>query len=135
MRSSKELAEQLRDQAQEFVSSSERLLKLADEIDPPNEQELLNRDMKADDDAMWTLFIRVYNVVKDNPGITVNQIASGMGLPGNYPTENSNHFTSQILQWLMHMGLVYTSTRKKPYGWTATAGVPKRAPDLRLVVG
>jgi len=135
MTDKKELAERLREQAEEFLASSERLFKLADEIDPPSDKELLERDMKADDEAMWNLFIRVYNVVKDNPGITVTQIAAGMGLPGNYPSPNANHFTQQILHWLMNMGLVYVSTRKKPYGWTASAGDCKQPPNLRLVVG
>ena len=134
MKSNKKVAEQLRAQADEFVASSEKLFQLADEIDPPSEDELISRDVKADDDAMWTLFILVYNVVVQNPGISINKIASGMGLPGNYPSDNSHYFTAQILHWLMHQGLVYRNTDKKPYEWMANP-IPKQRPNLCLVRG
>ena len=126
------VAEQLRAQATEFAASAERMFKLADEIDPPSEDELIDREIRADDDAMWTLCIRVYKLVMKNPGITTNKIASCMGLPGNYPTENSHHFTAQILDWLMNQGLVYRSTGKKPYEWMANP-IPKKSQNLRLV--
>ena len=132
MKSNHEVAEQLRAQADEFAISSERLSKLADEIDPPSDDDLIERDIGADNDAMWTLFVRVYNLVAENPGITINKIASVMGLPGNYPSENSHHFTAQILHWLMHQGLVYRNTAKKPYEWMANA-VSTHRPSLRLV--
>ncbi len=134
MKPNREVAKQLRDQAEEFAISSERLFNLADEIDPPSDEELVNRDVRADDDAMWTLFIRVYNVVVQNPGITINKIASGMGLPGNYPNDNSHYFTAQILHWLMQQGLVYRNTGKKPYEWMANP-IPKNRVNLRLVRG
>lgn len=134
MKSNRVVAEQLREQAEEFATSSERLFNLADEIDPPSDEELVSRDVRADDDAMWTLFIRVYNVVVQNPGITIQKIASGMGLPGNYPSDNSHYFTAQILHWLMQQGLVYRNTGKKPYEWMANP-VAKRKASLRLVRG
>lgn len=134
MKSNREAAEELRAQADEFAASSERLLKLADEIDPPSDDELVSRDIRADDDAMWTLFIRVYNVILQNPGITIHKIASVMGLPGNYPSENSHYFTAQILHWLMHQGLVYRNTGKRPYEWMANP-IPKHRANLRLVRG
>jgi len=127
-----QVAEQLRAQAIEFAASSERMFNLADEIDPPSDDELVDREIRADDDAMWTLCIRVYKLVLKNPGITTNKIASCMGLPGNYPTENSHHFTAQILHWLMDQGLVYRSTEKKPYEWTANP-IPNKNQNLRLV--
>ena len=129
-----QVAEQLRAQASEFAASSERMFKLADEIDPPSDDELIDREIRADDDAMWTLCIRVYKLVSKNPGIATNKIASCMGLPGNYPTENSHHFTMQILHWLMNQGLVYRSSGKKPYEWTANP-IPKKNQNLRLIKG
>ncbi|OIQ93005.1 hypothetical protein GALL_250550 [mine drainage metagenome] len=132
MFSSSQVAEQLRSQASAFAQSSDRLLKLADEIDPPDDDELLDREIREDDDALWTLFIRVYHLVMKTPGITTNKIASGMGLPGNYPTENSHHFTAQILDWLMDKGLVYRCSDRKPYQWMANP-VPKTSRNLRVV--
>ena len=129
-----QVAEQLRAQAGEFAAASERMLKLADELDPPSDDELIDREIRDDVDAMWTLFIRVYKLVLKNPGITANRIVLCMGLPGNYPTENSHHFTTQILCWLMNQGLVYRSTGKKPHEWTANP-VPKQAQSLRLIKG
>jgi len=134
MKSNREIAEQLRGQADDFAKSSERMYSLADELDPPSDEELISRDISADDDAMWTLFIRVYNVVLKNPGISINKIASGMGLPGNYPSENSHHFTAQIMDWLANQGLVYRNTGKKPYEWMAHP-VAKYRPNLRLAKG
>ena len=132
MKSNRDVAKQLRAQADEFAASSERLSRLADEIDPPGDDDLIDRDIRADNDAMWTLFVRVYNLVAENPGITANKIAAVMGLPGNYPSENSHHFTAQILHWLMQQDLVYRNTAKKPYEWTANA-IPTHRPNLRLV--
>ena len=126
------IAEQLRSQANVFAASSKQLLKLADEIDPPDADELIDREIREDDDALWTLFIRVYHLVMKTPGITTNKIASCMGLPGNYPTENSHHFTAQILVWLTDQGLVYRSNDKKPYQWMANP-VPKIRGNLRMV--
>ena len=100
----------------------------------PRRPEFIDREIRADDDAMWTLCIRVYKVVMKNPGVTTNRIASCMGLPGNYPNENSHHFTAQILHWLMNQGLVYRSTGKKPFEWIANP-VPKKIQNLRLIKG
>jgi len=126
--------ESIRAQASELAAASARMLELADEIDPPGEEELIDREIRADDDAMWSLFIRVYDLVTKKPGITTAKIASCMGLPGNYPTENSHHFTAQILDWLTMQGLVYRSSNKKPYEWMANP-IPKRGQNLRLVKG
>jgi len=126
--------EAMRVQAGELVAASARMLELADELDPPSEEELIDREIRADDDAMWTLFIRVYDLVIKKPGISTAKIASCMGLPGSYPTENSHHFTGQILDWLMTQGLVYRVSNKKPYEWMANP-VPKMNQNLRLVKG
>ena len=134
MSSNSQVAEQLRVQANELATTSERMLKLADDLDPPGDDELIDREIRADDDAMWTLCIRVYKLVMKNPGVTTNRIASCMGLHGNYPTENSQHFTAQILHWLMNQGLVYRSAGRKPYEWTANP-VPKKMQKLRLIKG
>ena len=107
-------------------------MKLADEIDPPCDEELIDREIREDDDALWTLFIRVYHLVLKTPGITTDKIASCMGLPGNYPTANSHHFTAQILDWLTDQGLVYRSSEKKPHQWMANP-VPKIYRNLRVV--
>ncbi len=132
MSSNSQIAEQLRTQANAFAASSSQLLKLADEIDPPCDEELIDREIREDDDALWTLFIRVYHLVLKTPGITTDKIASCMGLPGNYPTENSHHFTAQILDWLTDQGLVYRSSEKKPHQWMANP-VPKIYRNLRVV--
>jgi len=124
----------MRVQAGELAAASARMLELADELDPPDQDELVDREIRADDDAMWTLFIRVYDLVMKKPGISTAKIASCMGLPGNYPTENSHHFTGQILDWLMTQGLVYRVSNKKPYEWMANP-VPKMGQNLRLVKG
>ena len=132
MSSNSQIAEQLRTQANAFAASSSQLLKLADEIDPPCDEELIDREIREDDDALWTLFIRVYHLVLKTPGITTGKIASCMGLHGNYPTENSHHFTAQILDWLTDQGLVYRSSEKKPHQWMANP-VPKIYRNLRVV--
>ena len=124
----------MRGQASELAAASARMLELADELDPPSEEESIDREIRADDDAMWTLFIRVYHLVMKKPGISTAKIASCMGLPGNYPNENSHHFTAQILDWLMAQGLVYRVSNKKPYEWMANP-VPKKPQSLRLVKG
>lgn len=127
-------AELFRAQASELAAASARMSELADELDPPSAEDLIDREIRADDDAMWTLFIRVYHVVMSKPGISTSKIAACMGLPGNYPAANSNHFTAQILDWLMHKGLVYRVSNKKPYEWMANP-VPKEHQNLRLVKG
>lgn len=132
MGSNRKAGEVMRAQASELAAASARMLELADELDPPNEDELIDREIRADDDAMWTLFIRVYHLVMKKPGISTAKISSCMGLPGNYPTENSHHFTAQILDWLMSQGLVYRVSNKKPYEWMANP-VPKKNQSLRLV--
>lgn len=124
--------ELLRAQASEMAAASARMLQLADELDPPGEDELVDREIRADDDAMWTLFIRVYHLVQAKPGVSTAKIASCMGLPGNYPTDNSHHFTGQILDWLSEQGLVYRVSNKKPYEWMANP-VPRRNQNLRLI--
>lgn len=134
MESNRSVGEAMRVQAGEMAAASARMLELADELDPPGEEELIDREIRADDDAMWTLFIRVYNLVIKKPGISTAKIASCMGLPGNYPAENSHHFTAQILDWLMAQGLVYRVSNKKPYEWMANP-VPRKSQELRLVKG
>lgn len=124
----------MRAQAGEFAASSQHLWTLADELDPPSEDDLIDRDIAADNDALWTLFVRVYNLVAQNPGITTEKIASVMGLPGDYPKQNSHHFTEQILRWLQHQALVDTKSAKRPYAWVARA-ISKRKPNLRLIPG
>ena len=126
--------EALRAQANEMAAASTRLLQLADELDPPTDEELIDREIRADDDAMWTLFIRVYHLVLAKPGVTTAKISSCMGLPGNYPTQNCHHFTAQILDWLVTQGLVYRSSNKKPYEWMANPA-PRKNQNLRLVKG
>jgi len=136
MGSNRAAGEAMRAQANDMVAASARMFELADELDPPDDDELVDREIRADNDAMWTLFIRVYDVVTKKPGISTAKIASCMGLPGNYPTANSHHFTGQILDWLMAQGLVYPLSSKKPYEWMANP-VPKKNQNqsLRLVKG
>ena len=134
MKDNSKAAEVLRTQAAELAAASARMSELADELDPPSEEDLVDREIRADDDAMWTLFIRVYHLVMSKPGISTAKIAACMGLPGNYPSENSHHFTAQILDWLGDKGLVYRVSNKKPYEWMANP-VPKRHEGLRLVKG
>ena len=134
MNTNSKTGESMRAQASELAAASARMLQLADELDPPSEEELVDREIRADDDAMWTLFIRVYHLVLAKPGISTAKIASCMGLPGNYPTENSHHFTAQILDWLASQGLVYRVSNKKPYEWMANPA-PRKNHDLRLVKG
>lgn len=134
MATNSKAAELLRAQASEFAAASARMSELADQLDPPSEDELIDRELRADDDAMWTLFIRVYHLVMSKPGISTSKIASCMGLPGDYPTANSHHFTAQILDWLTNQGLVYRVSNRKPYEWMANP-VPKKQQLLRLVKG
>lgn len=134
MGSNRTAGEMMRTQASELAAASARMLELADQLDPPSEEEAIDREIRADDDAMWTLFIRVYHLVMKKPGISTAKVASCMGLPGNYPTENSHHFTAQILDWLADQGLVYRVSNKKPYEWMANP-VPKKGQSLRLVKG
>lgn len=134
MATNSKAGEMMRAQASEMAAASARMLQLADELDPPGEEELIDREIRADDDAMWTLFIRVYHLVLAKPGISTAKIASCMGLPGNYPTENSHHFTAQILDWLTAQGLVCRASNKKPYEWLANP-VPTKSQSLRLVKG
>lgn len=124
--------EAIRERAKALLREAENLFVLADELYPLSEEEKVSRAIDVDDDAFYNFLIRVHQNIKENPGISANELVGAMGLPNSYPSSGSNYFAMQILNHLEDIGLVRCSRYSKEYEWFANE-IPKRSPALHLV--
>lgn len=107
----------LRNRAAILISEAVALQVLADELYPLTAEEKTERAIADDDEAFYKFLLRIYLTVKENSGITADEVAKSMGLPNNYPSEGSNYLTLQLLNHLEDMGIISSDRSQRTFKW------------------